>query len=633
MSALDQIVYRLPEGTGTILPVAASFRDRAESARWQQWLDPWLQAGGPEDRGYLNFGTQAALLRWRSAGTGPSSWRMAHVLVGTPTTLSSSYALQLPTLWDLPPRTGKGQLPQLYESDPATRSAPSALENRARSSAACEVLVPLLSRVLTGDQSIVAPWTAPLLAEAVLWGLVSILTMLGDARPVSFLTYASGQLPDLPGLLVTFRHEQARPVPDPRYEQAAIGLATSYADGPEELRRMLTQHGIGNAADQNGRIARLLDLWPPRPQPPARHGTAGSSHAGMGSTSNAHKGGTQAVICPICLQDIKDWESLPRWHWDSGQNQYVKLEISADASEPHRNRERRAALVRCPDQLHVMQNEHYLPAEYGQLGPPVVLGFVGLTRSGKSHLLAAMVGAIQRGDLRNYGIDSYPLDYARHKVFLEEYVWPLLEEHRVIPGTQEGIVTFADAFVITPASGPKRPVALFDVAGGELTKVDDTKRFLDIADGLFFVVDPAELKANGRGDETFNTILDLLKPTSRLHDRVSAAIVLNKADMVRFEEPAARLLRSDSKNLDAAEFLSESADVYAFLSDQGAVAWARPYAECAKATLHVASPTGGAAEGDAYPRGVTPRRVLRPLVAMLAMTGVLTGGEAERVGI
>ncbi len=624
MSVLDQIVYRLPEGTGRILPMAASFQDPAESARWQQWLDPWLRAGGPEDRGYLNFRTQAALIRWRSAGTGSRRWRMAHVLVGSPATLSSSYALRLPDLpTGLPPSTGIGQLPRLCESDPPVRSAPAALENRARSSAACEVLVPLLSRVLAGDQSIVMPWTEPPLAEAALWGLVSILAMLGDARPVSFLTYASGQFPGLPGLFVTFRQGKAQPVSDPRYEQAAIGLATSYADGPEELSRTLTQHGIGKAADRDGRIARLLDLWPPRPQSSAERGSAG----------NAHTGGPQTVICPICLQDIKDWESLPRWHWDSGQNNYVELQIPTDASGPQRNRMERVALVCCPDELHVMENKHYLPAEYGRLGLPVVLGFVGLTRSGKSHLLAAMVGAIQRGDLRTYGIDSYPLDHALHKAFLDDYVWPLLDEHRVLPGTQEGIVTFADAFVITPAGGPRRPVALFDVAGGELTKVDDTKRFLDIADGLFFVVDPAELRPNGPGDQTFNTVLDLLKPTSRLPDHVSAAIVLNKADMARFTEPVARLLRSDGKNLDAAEFLSESADVYAFLSGQGAVAWARPYAECTKATLHIASPTGGAAEGDVYPRGVTPRRVLRPLVAMLAMTGVLAGAEAERVGI
>ena len=444
--------------------------------------------------------------------------------------------------------------------------------------------------------------------------------MIGDARPLSFMTRASTELPDLPGLFVTFRQGQPKPVLDPRYERPAIGLATGYADGPETLRQTLTQHGIATATDRETRVRRLFDLWPPHPQPPAANGSA-----------PAHRGDTQTVICPICLQEIKDWDSLPRWQWDG--RQYVELKIPAEASGPQRNRMERVALVCCPDQLHVMQSKHYLPAEYGRLGQPVVLGFVGLTRSGKSHLLAAMVGAIQRGDLRNYGIDSYPLDNALHKVFLNEHVWPLLDRDKVLPGTQEGIVTFADAFVVTPPGGTKRPVALFDVAGGELTKVDDTKRFLDIADGLFFIVDPAELKPNGHGDETFNTVLDLMKGTPRLPDQVSAAVVLNKADLVRFEEPVARLLRSDVRKLDAAEFLSESTDVYAFLASKGAAAWARPYEECAKATLHVASPTGGAAEGDVYPRHVTPRRVLRPLVAMLAMTGILTGAEAERVGI
>ena len=83
------------------------------------------------------------------------------------------------------------------------------------------------------------------------------------------------------------------------------------------------------------------------------------------------------------------------------------------------------------------------------------------------------------------------------------------------------------------------------------------------------------------------------------------------------------------------EFLRESADVYAYLDARNALAMAEPYEVCDKATLHVASPTGGAdtGEGGVYPRGVTPRRVLRPLVAMLAMTGVLTGPEAERVGV
>jgi hypothetical protein len=43
--------------------------------------------------------------------------------------------------------------------------------------------------------------------------------------------------------------------------------------------------------------------------------------------------------------------------------------------------------------------------------------------------------------------------------------------------------------------------------------------------------------------------------------------------------------------------------------------------------------TTSAQKNTVYSRGVRPRRVMRPLAAMLAMTGVLTGSEAEKVGI
>lgn len=649
MSALEQMVYRVPIGTGGIVvPAAASPQDPGETDRWLKLLYPWLRAGAPVGRGYLAFGPRAALIRWKEDVTAGSSWRFAHVLTGPAATLSASYALQLPALpaeqLRLPRR---GRLPQV-PAGPAISSAPGALEGRARSASAIELLVPLLSRVLADEHSVTIPWTVPLLPEAVLWGLVSILAMIGDSQPISFLTYASSQPPIPAGLFVSFRQGVARPSPDPGYEQPAIGLATSYADGPAQLRLTLLQHGILRAADQAGRNARLLDLWPQTPNAPS----APNAHLGGIHTVNARSDGqTPAtarpapraglgtkVICPICLHEIDDWEGLPHWRWDGVQEKYVEVKIPPDASPHHRARLQRGAQVRCPDPHHVMQGEHYLPADYGRFGPPVVLGFIGLTLSGKSHLLTAMVGEIQRGALQEYGIDSRPIDHALHKRFLDESVRPLLTEGKVLPGTVEGVITFADAFLISPAGGAERPVALFDVAGGELIQVNDTKHFLDIADGLIFVVDPGQLNGAGLGDDAFNTVLDLVKSTpGRLPGKVSAAIVLNKADMVRFEDPVASWLRSDGEALDAAEFLRESADVYAFLQDQGAAAWTRPYRECARATLHVASPTGGASqregEGEVYPRGVTPRRVLRPLVAMLAMTGVLTGAEAERVGI
>jgi hypothetical protein len=267
----------------------------------------------------------------------------------------------------------------------------------------------------------------------------------------------------------------------------------------------------------------------------------------------------------------------------------------------------------------------------------VLLGFVGLTKSGKTHLLTSMVGKM--GELSRYRISSRPLDPVNHQRFLEHSVRPLLSDNEVLPGTPEDVTTeFADAFVMRHASGPERVVVLFDVAGGDLARTDQTKEFLWIADGLFFVIDPDHLNAStAGGDETFTNVLNIIRGRPR-PEPVSAAIVLNKADKVRFEDPVARWLRSADGGLSPVDFLRESADVYAYLDRNGAAMLAEEaYQVCDKATLHVASPTGGVGEGEGrgskYPRGVTPMRVLRPLVAMLAMTGVLAGPEAAKVGV
>jgi hypothetical protein len=222
---------------------------------------------------------------------------------------------------------------------------------------------------------------------------------------------------------------------------------------------------------------------------------------------------------------------------------------------------------------------------------------------------------------------------------MDAWVSPLLKHDKVLPGTGERrVVEFADAFLIRHHGGPERVVALFDVAGGDLARLDESKEFLWIADGLFFVIDPDRLTVKWAEDETFSNVLDIVHKGEQ-RGPVSAAIILNKADIVRFEEPVDRWLQPDGRparpgGLDWMEFLRESADVYAYLDASDALAMAEPYSVCDKATLHVASPTGGATGGGGvYPRGVAPRRVLRPMVAMLAMTGVLTGPEAEKVGV
>jgi hypothetical protein len=644
MSTIDQIVFRAPNGSnGTIVPAFSSIEDNVKVEHWRRRLDPWLRSGSPLGRGYLDFGSQAVLIRWLTHATSRYDWQYALVLIGPPAVLTAGYALELPELSaDLSAISHGSRLPPVSRTKLGPGHA--AIMARAQSAKAIELLVPLLARVLAGEQSVTMPWTEPSLPEAVMWSLVSILSMVGDTRPVSFLTHASGRAASASGLFVSFRPGAASLPPDPGFETVAIGLATRFADGPAELRRTLLQHGMLEPADHAGRIAQLIDLWP-RLQTVNAHseGTQtvdanfeGPSPAGTVSSpkSETADGAGQVVTCPICLHDIDDWDTLQYWRWDAILEDYAELPVPPGLNRNQRDRLVRGAYVRCPAPQADLLSEHYLPVNYGRFGPPVLLGFIGLTKSGKSHLLASMVGAIQRGELQEYGIASRPIDLALHQGFLEGWVNPLFNHDRVLPGTQEGIVTFADAFLMSQENGPERPVALFDVAGGDLARMDDTKYFLEIANGLFFVIDPEHMHARRLGDETFNNVLNVVEDKKR-SGQMSAAIVLNKADKVRFEEPVTRWLRSDSGVPDPVEFLLESADVYAYLHQQGASALAGPYRVCDKATLHVASPTGGAGdgEGSVYPRGVTPRRVLRPLVAMLAMTGVLTGPEAEMVGI
>jgi hypothetical protein len=649
MSTIDQIIYRARDSSAdVVMPVATSLRDQEGSYRWLRRLHPCLRSSKARSCAYLNLGSQAAFIRSCADATSRFTWQYALVLVGESATLTGSYALEVPPP-DLETLRAGGELRPVVRTERGPGH--SAIEARARSADAIRVLVPLLAHALRGERRVNIPWTEWSLPEAVMWGLISILEMAGIPGPVSFLTRASASSadPDTPGLLVSFRSDNRTVLPpDPGFEALAAGLAARFADGPDELRQTLAQHGLLEPADSASRITRLLDLWP-RIQTGAV-ATGGTASVNVNSDRPASRPASAAegshgrsdtpdpvVICPICLHEIQDWDIQGYWQWDDPEEKYKELVVPAGLNEMQMVPYLRGAHIRCPAPLEA-GSAHYLPVNYGRFGRPVLLGFVGLTKSGKSHLLASMAGAIERGDLEKYGISSRPIDHAKHQQFLEKSVNPLFRHSKVLDGTQEGIVEFADAFIMRHDGGPERPVALFDVAGEDLARVKETKRFLLIADGLFFVIDPDNLVAGRVGDETFSNVLDVVQQVGDRPGPLNAAIILNKADKVRFDDPVARWLRSpepDDGELDAVEFLRESADVYGYLHTRRAAALTRPYQVCDKGTLHVASPTGGVGEGEGgvYPRGVAPRGVLRPLLAMLAMTGVLTGPEAEKVGL
>jgi hypothetical protein len=341
------------------------------------------------------------------------------------------------------------------------------------------------------------------------------------------------------------------------------------------------------------------------------------------------------VQCPLCLGDIVDWDKLDYWRWKPDPGEYEEVKLEPGLSDAQRKRLLRGIQVRCPCSS---ASAHYLPVNYGRFGEPVHLGFVGVSKSGKSHLLAAMVHALEEGELEQYGIKCAPLDYAQHRRFVKEWVNPLFDDDKVLPDTSEDLNTFVDAFLLSHDGGPQRPVVLFDVAGGRLSGLDEkaidkTPEFLSIASGLFFVVAPEHVAGRRSADAAFSNVLGVLQESDRTGE-TSVAVILNKADMLRFEPRIARWLRAETDPLDPVELLRESADVYSYLHHRRP-SLTTPYKACARGTLHIASPTGGSddGKGGVYPRGVTPCRVVNPLVAMLAMTGVLSGPAAESVGI
>jgi hypothetical protein len=667
MGAVDFIgvrASRFSRDNGRVVATAraaTSLRDKQAADRWQRRLEPWLLAGDPRGSTYLDFGDESAFLRWHGDPGATGAWDQSLVLVGDPARLSGTYALELPALDPL--NYLRPNAVRILAPDGPAGPRRDAVAALARTPEALAALVPGLANALHGERRVALPraGTEPS-AAAAMWGLLTLLRLTGDRRPVSFRTHVTGHGGDgaTPGLFVAFRPDliQPRPQPEDGFTMLAGDLAARFGENPQALARLLAGHRLDELERLHDRVRKLLELplsrpfpavprsaqppapkpvsplagkpskaVPPRPEPQAVDG-------GGKAMTVSHGSGGPTVMCPVCLADIGNWDTLDYWRHNpdpDADEEWVKIDVPENLSPTERSRYQHGAYVRC-EKGSVGGNVHHLPARYGRFGEPVLLGFVGLTESGKSHLLTAMVGRIKA--LSEYQISVSPLDPEMHKRFTDHSVEPLIARSEALPGTPDRATALRDAFIVQYGRGPERVVALFDVSGGDLADTGMGREFLWIADGLFFVIDPDNIARSKAGDATFDAVLSIVRDRAKPGPK-GAAIILNKADKGRFEEPAARWLRSGEGTLDPVDFLRESADVYAYLQRRGALALAAPYEApmCEKATFHVASPTGGAKEDKEYPRGVTPMRVLRPLVAMLAMTGVLTGPQAELIGV
>lgn len=405
---------------------------------------------------------------------------------------------------------------------------------------------------------------------------------------------------------------------------------------PEDARRLLPV-AAGAARTRNEAFDRTLEAKRRASAPLAGDPASGADGAAGAEVAPGD------VLCPYCLEEIR--LDLSHLYVTDDRNQYQPLDLSGITNPVRRDDAMRAAVQRCaadPD-----FPDHYIPVPYLTHGRPLTVAMIGQSSAGKSHLLTQMIAEITDGGLRRYGVDWQSVNPEQHARFVRERVQPL-RSGKVLAhtGSVHEFAQFVESLLLTDAHGRVRPVAFFDLGGEDLVRTDEVLRFLLGVDALVFVVDPVlalplpqldalradlEVEVDRDGDTAFGTVLDRL-PRKGPYLETPAVMVLGKADLLRFQPPVDRWLEEGpAAAIGPDQFLAESADVHALLHRHAGQAWLRPFDAFRRCTLHVASATGGRESGGRYPAGARPRRVLEPLVSLLAMHGIIEapGGAAS----
>ncbi|MFK4226447.1 hypothetical protein [Streptomyces sp. NPDC019890] len=353
---------------------------------------------------------------------------------------------------------------------------------------------------------------------------------------------------------------------------------------------------------------------------------------------NSAAGSAEDMLCPYCLEPIAYDEG--QLYTRNEKQEYKQLVLAGQTSPLRRADILRSAYQRCGNVID--GKPHYIAAPYLSHGRPLTVAMVGDSATGKTHLLTQMIGAIVDGGLEPFGVSWQSVNPQQHQEFMEKRVVPLRAGEMLSHTVSTTFASFEDALLLTGPDGTTWPVAFFDLSGEDLRRTDALLRFLLGIDALIFVVDPlralptpylnplrGQLDVAQGGDPAFRTVLDRL-PRDGSYLSVASAVVINKCDLLRFEPPVDRWLDEPPRvRLSASEFRQESRDAYAFLRSQAGAAWVRPFDTTLRCTLHFASATGSADQDGSFVHGTRPRRVLEPLVSVLAMCGVLGEGDAD----
>lgn len=345
------------------------------------------------------------------------------------------------------------------------------------------------------------------------------------------------------------------------------------------------------------------------------------------------------VLCPICLQWIH-WNKAPQVEQDLETGDYRHfVPRQPDETLQHFEDRRLGAKRRCTSIRDGRTNVHYLPDSYGDFGDPIVIGLVGDRAAGKTLLLAAMVDELRSSPrLAELGLTVRRLDEGIEQRYMDGIVVPFLR-HRKLPSlTRREAITFTYvARVHSRFADREFVVAFFDVAGEQLRHRragEFDASFVSAVTALMFVVDPETTVPSVTGepggvaeDPTFAAVLDRISGTPSNDSPflpVSSAVVVAKSDLLKDDHEVVRTWLDRDDDAELGTVATESEQVYEFLVAQGGERLLQPVDRSRDVSMHFVSASGVAPVDGQFPAaGFGPRRVLRPLLSLFAMTGVL----------
>jgi hypothetical protein len=307
-----------------------------------------------------------------------------------------------------------------------------------------------------------------------------------------------------------------------------------------------------------------------------------------------------------------------------------------------------------------------LPALFAA-GESRIIAIVGAKQTGKSHYVTVLIHELHARVGRDFGAALNALDDDTEQRYREDFYNPVYEVHeKPIPSTDSASRRPKTRYpLLFQFTVPKRSKILgrqvnrcslvfFDPAGEDLERdrrwIDKVARYIGIADGLIFLLDPLQTSAlreklrdtiplpeiHAQPVELLGTVIQTLRESNAIPPhhriRIPAALVCSKFDAVRDLLDASSPLREHSRHpgyLNRGDQERVNAALRASMSH-----WFGPeldqtiQSHFAQSAYFCVSALGWAPRRDGMvTRGVAPFRVADPFLWILHSLGMIEGRE------